>query len=932
MDIESSHFPHKMSTARPQKRRPVTYGKAKRDNSSVFSNWDASPEKPKPTVKRLSPDSTKPVSKFEPQKPSGKLARPSSKRPREDDADVFDVPLSEDDHVTSHKPKRSVKSPSPISNRHKTAKSLAPSSTFASSNAAELRKRKDEAIIEGSRPQVEAGIHSKNVERTTAQGKAKLAPSVEISTSKSAGSKSPEKRPTVKALKPHKESPSKTSAVARQKLPIGPLKGVSSPARLEVMVSKPRATSKHKTPSPARDLLSPSKKMKFDSDSSPHTPPTQSSPSPARIIRSGATTPRQTELWGRLNALSDDSDTPSRLSVENLRISSLQKPASTRSLLRSVSDVAQPIQSRRGRLIDTLADSQPLTEEDEDMDDDDMTEDETAESSGLQAAIPEPMEIDPPAAPVSQGPVKVTYGTLKRTYLEDSNIEAALFGDSFDDSIKPSGSGLANPRSAAQSQFDLPEDDEDLDDSQTAMKSVHFLRAAGGNQRFKDDFENTLQDIQSRTGGSMSQARSGLLDLCEKLTDKKFVGRMTDQGLEQRLLQACSGVKDTIFRFALAAAIALIADGDAPRAALRNVQASDCFQTLFDMFAEERDIVLVAKERRLNMSKVAQSSLAEFTAMILGLPFWGDQKPLTLSPHLIALKATELLVRSLRGKGFMDELLDEQKTARLLDIMERSLDTVTGDSLISLEIVISTLECGSIIPGRNQTSWTPKRRSRLAVALPRIFTLKSSSVDDLSFLSLRLMLNLTNNNAKSSEQFAQPDLIRLLVSSIIERFALLTTAGEQSEEELAKQLDRLILSLGAIINLAEHCDTARTPVLADGAALLDQLVDSFMNGRERAAHADSVQATQSNVAYGWLAVALGNLCQNDEVCRAVARRLTGGSITPLVEAIEEFIVYNHQVDRKTYEEEQDDSVIEGFTQRLKSVVAKLKGENSEGLV
>lgn len=930
MDIESSRLPSTMSAARAQKRRPVTYGKAKRDNTAGFSNWDASPEKPKPNVRPLSPEPTNP------KKSSGKLVRPSAKRPREDDA-VFDVPLSDDDeHIITHKSKP-VKSPPPTVGRQKAAKVSAREHTHESDNdgvAGGSQKRKHEISTTGNKSRVEVQMFQKKGEQPVAQRTLKATQTATVPTTKSTRQQSPEELPAARTTHPQKTQPAKMTLKAQQiasrKPPAKALKGVSAPAQLELMLSKASSSSSaYRTPSPTRDVLSPSKKMRFDSDSSPHTPPAYSSPSPARIMRSGAATPRQTELWGRLNAASDDSDTPSRLSVENLRISSHSKPVATSGLLRSVSDIARPAPSRRGRLIDTLADSQPVVEEEESIVGEELTEDDTMEVDEQDAHDPQVMEVDPPAGPsLSQGAVKVTYGTLKRTYLEDSNIEAALFGDSFDDSIQPGAPGLPSQKSNTQGQFDFPDDEDDLDDSQTAMKSVHFLRAAGGNQRFNDDFDNILQDIQSRTGGSMSQARSGLLDLCEKLTDKKFVGRMTDQGLEQRLLQACAGVKDTIFRFALAVAIALIADGEAPRAALRHVQGSECFQTLFDMYAEERDIVLIAKERRLNMSKIAQSSLADTKTMILGLPIWGEYKPTTLSPNLISLKATELIVRNLRRKGFMDELLDEQKTARLLDIVERALDSATGDSLVSLEIAISTLESGSIIPGRNQTAWTPKRRSRLAAVLPRIYSLKSDRADELSFLSMRLMLNLTNNNAKSSEQFAQPDLIRLLVSSINDRFARLLESLDQPEEELAKQLDRLILSLGAIINLAEHCDAARTPVLADGAVLLDQLVDSFTNGRERAAHAESVQATQSNVAYGWLAVALGNLCQNEEVRSAVAGRLPGRSITLLVDAIEEFIIYNHQVDRKTYEEEKDDSVIEGFTQRLKSVVARLKGEES----
>lgn len=708
----------------------------------------------------------------------------------------------------------------------------------------------------------------------------------------------------------------------------GTIRNVSSPARLEEMVLE----SYEDLDVPVLDNSRPLKGVHVDSSSSPRTPPRAngSSASFASYPRSGSVTPRQTELWSKLLGTSDGTDSPSRLAVDKLRITGTSKKLAAMTMSRGISDVGVSHLPRRGRLIDTLAKNKLMTsaadesEEDESMTDDTSLPDTSAEDN-LHA---QEVEAEMAVASQSQAPSKVTYGQV-RSYMEESTLEAELLLDSpLVPMIKPQSAAYGSQTKSSQPQPGSSQgEDEDLEDSQGPIKSVHELRAAGENSRFADDFENLLDDVRYRNSASWSRQRSGMIELCEKFMDQKYVGRMVDAGLDQRLLKACSGVPDTIFNFSVAASIALISNAEPPFLVLSHIRQSDCFEMLFKLLSLEKDVKSLAKDRKSNMSKVAQTSLADFSLRVLQSSIWDGSRPKILSPHILALRAIELLVRRMRRLKYMDDLLDEQKTSDLLQILDRRMaerkDPQQFDA-VSLELALSTLESGSVIPGRIQAAWTPKRMGRLADVLPDILHLEAKSSAVLTPLALRLILNLTNGKPRDSTIFAKPSLVQLLVSWINEYFQGLGARTDVKNEEEVAIDDRVILSLGAMLNLAEFSDSARTPLLENNHESLNRLVVTFLENRGKAAEADNLALTASNVAYGYLTVLLGNLCENEDVKRAMAAQLPGGNLSTLIEAIEEFVTYNKAADRSGSEAEESRSVWRGFTERVANVAEKLR--------
>lgn len=905
-------------TAAPRnQKKKTTYGKRTTTNHQAFAQFAESPQKPKAKPSTWSPSpSPEPPKVVTPvSKPAaGRLKRPSPKQTR--DADMFDVPASDTEHSSSAETSARVNmnGAKPVAGKRKRDTDTAQAQTLQEKATAQARtdlkeKRAGQALR--SKPDAPTALTkaSANVAKDQARAAVKM-----------------------QAAPNTADRPLVSRSVQPVVLIQSPARHLPSPplikeAGLRTLESANLSDS---------DGAVRSKRARSQS-SGPQTPPPKSA-SPASIgslTRSGSVTPRQHELWNKLLGRADGTDSPSRLAVDQLRITSASKNLTSQLFPRLASGDKVVAPARRGRLIDTLARDDARASEVADDDEDDSMTDNTSEldTSSEDLATAQHIETEVVTATTSQGPSRVTYGQV-RSYMEDSGLEAELLMESPIVPIKqpPKSAHGSQSQGSHHAPTMSQDDDDDENESQGPMKSVHELRAKGESRRFIDDFENLLDDIQLRNSASWSRQRSGLMELCAKLADKHYVGRMVDAGLDERLLRACSDAADTTFNFVIAACIALIGSADVSLSVLRHIQHSECFEMLFTLLPMEADMKAIAKDRKSNMSKVAQGSFADFCTQLAASPLVGDDQ-ITLSPHLMALTAIEAVLRRMRRLGHMDDLLDEQKTSVLLQILERRVNERAGSGKHherGLELALSALEAGSVIPGRIQSAWTPKRMNRLAKLLPDMLDPKTANAESLVPLALRLMLNLTNGKATASTAFADSRLVQLLVTAINEHFAQLSAhiksspAAVDEDDEVAALDDRLILSLGAMINLAEFSDLARTSLLGTYLPLLHGLVDTFLENRAKAAEADSLALTASNVAYGYLAVLLGNLCENEGVKHAVGARLPDRNMRVLVEAIDEFVAYNKVADRSAYENEEGGKVWRVFTERLASVAEKLR--------
>ncbi|KAF8538203.1 wings apart-like protein regulation of heterochromatin-domain-containing protein [Trichophaea hybrida] len=501
-------------------------------------------------------------------------------------------------------------------------------------------------------------------------------------------------------------------------------------------------------------------------------------------------------------------------------------------------------------------------------------------------------------------------------------------------SIKP-----MQPARRRLEQLKPPDDDTESvgSKSKSMIKSIHELRAAGEHSRFIDDVEDLFLDIEGTC--PLGTKRSGYFELTNRLRDKTFNQKFRTNSFDERLLTKMDLQTDEIITFILSyLTLCFLQEDFTPRTMLR-VCKHGIMPMLARMLASTRDVSVIAKDRKTNLSKAAQSQVSDLRAYVEKCPVFLSENVKVISPQILALKVLDWLVRRSREHGSSDEILSKNALRGLVEILcpfstskeyPKSLQT-HGFQL--LELPISTLEAYTM---GGYGSLEAQISNDELLSLARLFTVASSwtcevNLGPILLLLLRLNINITNNRSSACEKLSDSSLIASLVALIKNKFDALS--GTLEEQERLLSVDLLVLSLGLMMNLAEFSPRARSvvgvqvvPSVEGSPIAIDILLDIFLDRLERAAEADSMEESHTNVAFGYLAVLLGDLCQEDHIRYKARGRLPNSNLKSLQGAIEEFIAHHRKVDEHMFGVEEDDSPgpQAEFTARLQDVMVRLR--------
>lgn len=700
-----------------------------------------------------------------------------------------------------------------------------------------------------------------------------------------------------------------------------PRKGESAPARLSEMLPVDTDTTDD-TRSPSITTSRPSTPRNAGDTHDP------SSPQTAFKTSAGV---KQSQLLNRLLPDESAAPSPSALPMQALNIASARRGPgglAARMLTKSSSDVGRP----RTKLVDRLKAS-VLSSDDESSDEEssvasdvDMIDDNDHEAATLEQAQSQSQSQSQSQATAMASKPKRTFAAAQITWLKEESLEDELMLDmpsaSQQRPAMPTHHSFENYNSASQkSAFEM--EDSDDDGAAGKLRTIHELRAGGINRRFMDDVGSLLEDVANHKSTARSRRRSALIDIATKLADTTFAANFYRQGFEQQLLAECVAPPDDVANFALAAAIATIMAGDPPEHAAQSLKEGGALSMLVRMLNSRIDPKALAKDRRNNMSKGAQSDFARFVSNVRELQtIWKESTPTLVTSRTIALKALDLLVGRLRRLGDRSEILDNDDILEVMPSPPEIESSGKGDAPADVNLSISVLE--SLSTTTVSLSWPAEviEGLRAMLSFP---VMSGNRAQDLRFLMLRLCLNVTNGNQKNCKAFAQPDTVVALLQSMADGFE--TLFHDQEERQRTISLDLLMLSMGIMINLTEQKSQACKHSATENAApLLAALVGIFLRGQQRTLEAESVEDGVTNVAFGYLAVVLANLCRDREARQLIASKLPGKKLDTLVEAVHEFVVHHQKVDALNFEGEEGTAVWSAFTEKLKGVLSRLSAE------
>jgi len=645
----------------------------------------------------------------------------------------------------------------------------------------------------------------------------------------------------------------------------------------------------------------------------------------------GSVTPRQKDLFSSLLGASAAPKTPAS-ALASLQLTDKKPRSLLGALARSKSDVSLSSKSPKVRLLDTLKDEAMSSEEEDSASDDEadgtiiadteMDNDKTP----VQAKRPIALEsnagnhqADETAAADSQNSQlaagattrpKLTYAS-QRSYLQEANAEDEfLMSMDFDDGWKMESQTVST-------------DDEDGPTSQP--RTHHELKKYGQNTMFSWDMEESIREISDVSNKSIR--RSAMMELCTKMADAGFVSQLLDSGFMHKLLENMTSPGDVIFDFIAAVSVLFVLYTRPAFAIVDQIYRSGIAMTLTGLLDKEADISRIARDRKSNMSKIAQESLTELRTTVLASKVWSSSRPEKISPQLLAFETINTLTRSLRESGSTEALLSPVQVSKVVNVCSIISKRVEATSQsaqdsLTLDLAISTLETVSVAD-QDHSTWPLKVLEQLSDAIPVFF--KDNALSK-TVEAMKLCMHLTNNKPKSCQPFSTKAFVESLVSFIVARFDRLDT-GELDPESRARVLADLTLSLGTMINLAELNDQARANAAA-GATLVEVLVKTFIAGSERAAEASSVEESEVSVVIGFLAVLLGMLCLNTTVRSQIRSQLPNQQLHLLLENMKEFARIHEHVDKKTasrFEGSEGQEALNNYYIRIMHVVRKIEG-------
>ena len=430
-----------------------------------------------------------------------------------------------------------------------------------------------------------------------------------------------------------------------------------------------------------------------------------------------------------------------------------------------------------------------------------------------------------PASPHLRGS-KVTYAR-QRSFLDDL-LGQALPTDleHLDPLISPRASNGHMPPARLFAIDEINNDDDGT------VRSIHELRQAGGNARYRGTVESIFEDIEDPQN-SVSGRSSALTQLCGKLLDSKLARQFIDCGFDKRLVDCLSPDLDVV-----PAALALCAFGLASQGrSLPYVLATAAWPKLLDtspiLMSVQDDLFIMAKAQKSNLSRPVRN-LVQSTASQIRSALLQDDTSIQLSPCFLALHCFKITISAFQEKGECPSGLPTPLLKQLVDLLlskspkrDESWSFAPEKSHI-LGLGLSILEVHTTLGD------PPQQEHRdvlsLLTGMHGLLYAKDDSdaaSQQMQMLYIRVILNMTNNDPMLCDSFATSAMVGQLAEIAITKF------GDLTEDSLAQEnspLDTVILALGALINLTEQSEASRAMFLQaprGGESLLDRLLRLF---------------------------------------------------------------------------------------------------------
>ncbi|KAI0885226.1 uncharacterized protein GGS22DRAFT_163157 [Annulohypoxylon maeteangense] len=546
----------------------------------------------------------------------------------------------------------------------------------------------------------------------------------------------------------------------------------------------------------------------------------------------------------------------------------------------------------------------------------------------------------------SSSALKFTYGQGRKVLEEEGDLlESLILPEESSTSLKGRRLELGTPKKVVAAKGALDDDDLGINGSPNSkLRDIHELRQAGANSRVADTMQDLADQIGSPCNKPSSSRRAALIQVAEKIKDKAFMWQCRDHGVEAALLKDTGKESDIISGYLILSILVTILAKWPSSHIQQLVRLGNPAGMFSHLLGISKDIKVIARDRKSNLSKRSQASLIAIQTSLRELSIWDKASPSYISPRSLVLKCLHLLVAHDVNAARDPAIFSPAVTGALFSVLSEAAENAEhwnypeATEAIDLAHALSILEFYAVSIAETQrigVSWVVPYLPIVADVfgassqniVPDV-TAQNSEGKLLEDAVLKLTINLTNNSLEAPEIFVSKGLIPALAGSISSNFTKIWDSLSQ-DTWVDGLLDSLVLRLGILINFSEHSSLVREVINDchhDGQRPIDELIRLFLENYRRTAEADSMETSHLNVAFGYLTVLLGYLALHGPVRQKIRSSHSAKSIKPLLDSLREFLTHHRKVEQSVEESEDGSRGHSSYTERLQDLVHQLEDQ------
>ncbi|KAL4817878.1 wings apart-like protein regulation of heterochromatin-domain-containing protein [Aspergillus spinulosporus] len=469
----------------------------------------------------------------------------------------------------------------------------------------------------------------------------------------------------------------------------------------------------------------------------------------------------------------------------------------------------------------------------------------------------------------------------------------------------------------------IPPEEDDTSDTKP-VRSIHELRQAGDNARFREVVDSLFEDIEGAHTTSSGRCR-GIAELCVKLLDFEFVYRFSEQGFDERLVNCTLNDLDIVSASLVLSAYKLIINGGHASHIFSEAVWTKILELLPQLLDMDDDLNALARDPSIGLSRTAQASVRGIRSRLL--PVIGASSPY-LSPRLLAVECTESSLKVLRQRSHTICSIHASLLNRLVDLMiAKASGNMNGPTPANethfLLALFSILENYSVVSGSfdREHCLCFQRLSQLHGLL---FLDHHDRTRQVSMSYVRVILNLTNREPTLCVSFASRELVSGLAKIVAKNFCDVSIRSIDLEGDA---LNEVILALGTLINLSEKTEQSRAILVhADGSAApyFHQLLQQFSSSVNAMDQAHSVPEVHKNVVAGYLSILLLTICHDRRARFLVKDSQNGDTLALILSTAEKFLQYHREVEKGTRVLETWEEGESKLTERMEQIISQVR--------